>query len=312
MAFSQKTKTRDKTTAGITISTDGIALALVTHSRKSPSLVHAEFYPVTKDEQNTVLSQLAKKHRLANRYCNFVLTPEEYQLHQVATPDVPKQELGAAIRWRIKDLIDFHIDDAVIDVIDIPNQDATNTKSTEVVACRQSVIQSYVDLLLGAKCQLQTIDIAELATKNILTQLNESEPSIGLLSLWPTYSRISIYSNNDLYLSRSSNIGTEDLVKNDSRDENNPFILDSLALELQRTFDYYESHSRQTPIQKLLIVSHDNLMPDIAESLQQRLGTHSQYIDFSTVGLKVSASINQQDMLSRCFLAIGAALRTEQ
>ncbi len=35
-------------------------------------------------------------------------------------PAACDNELRAAVRWRIKDLIDFHIDDAVIDVFEMP------------------------------------------------------------------------------------------------------------------------------------------------------------------------------------------------
>ena len=49
-----------------------------------------------------------------------VLDPAVYHFSLVEAPDVPADELRAAVRWRIKDLIDFHIDDAVIDVFEMP------------------------------------------------------------------------------------------------------------------------------------------------------------------------------------------------
>ena len=51
-----------------------------------------------------------------------VLQSSEYQLALVETPDVPPAELRAAMRWRLRDSIDFRVEDAVIDVFDIPPQ----------------------------------------------------------------------------------------------------------------------------------------------------------------------------------------------
>ena len=60
--------------------------------------------------------------RLPNRRAPTVsvLDPDSYRLLLVEAPDVPADELRAAVRWRVKDLIDFHVDDAVIDVFEMP------------------------------------------------------------------------------------------------------------------------------------------------------------------------------------------------
>jgi len=48
--------------------------------------------------------------------------PASYQLLPIEAPDVDAAELKAAVRWRIKEFIDFHIDDAAIDVFEMPSQ----------------------------------------------------------------------------------------------------------------------------------------------------------------------------------------------
>jgi MSHA biogenesis protein MshI len=310
--FSLKAKRDDKITAGLTLSSEGVALAIMSHTHKHPSLVHAEFYPSTTAEQTAVLARLNKQHQLDKHPCNIVLSPDEYQLLQVESPDVPSQEQSAAIRWKIKDLIDFHIDDAVIDLITVPGEHASADRSVQVVACRQSVIQRYVDLLHSENYALATIDIAELAARNLLRQQTEKNEALALLNLWGDYARISLYLNDDLYLSRSSSIGLNTLAhifENENIDDTSLVVLDSLALELQRTFDYYESHSRQAPIQQLFIQSNQPFSTKLAELIQQRTGIDTQEININS--LMSTDAQNAHPFQSQCLSAIGGALRAE-
>ena len=310
--FSLKTKRDDKLTAGLTLSSEGIALAIISHETLLPSLLHAEFYPSTIAEQPSLLAELKLQHRLDQHPCNLVLSPDEYQLLQVESPDVPSQEQGAAIRWRIKDLIDFHIDDAVIDLIKLPSEQSSTTNSIQVVACRKSIIQRHVDQLHSAKLALSTIDIAELSARNLLSHQSEQHEGLALLNLWGDYARISLYLNNNLYLSRSSSIGLNTLAhifENEHIDDASLLVLDSLALELQRTFDYYESHSRQAPIQQLFIQTNTAFSTKLAELIQQRTGINTQSINIDS--LVQNDSKNTDALPSRCLSAIGGALRKE-
>ena len=44
-------------------------------------------------------------------------------------PAVPREELKTAVGWRLKDMLDFHIDDATIDVLAIPGAQAGQNES---------------------------------------------------------------------------------------------------------------------------------------------------------------------------------------
>lgn len=303
--FSFKAKSSKNITSGLTLSDDGIAFALISHSKKQAKLLHSEYVPCSNAEQADVLSRLTQTHQLDLYPCNVVLSPDDYQLIQVETPEVNETELQSALRWKIKDLIDFHIDDAVIDYLKRPGQ-ASNNTSIEVVASRTSVVRHIVDLLQNAKVNLASIDIAELAVRNIIANIDDDLQSAAVLNLWEDYARISLYLNDDLYLSRSSSIGLSTLVHLQEDDDASLMIIDSLGLELQRTFDYYESHSRQAPISQLYIVNNAPVPSAIADLIQQRTGINCQLIQLDTF-----IEAENIDYSPECLLAIGAALRTE-
>src|SRR5687768_1191997 len=66
------------------------------------------------------LTRLAGKLRLERYRCTTLLDRNDYQLPQIDAPSVPAAELKAAVRWRVKDLIDYPLEAATIDVLDIP------------------------------------------------------------------------------------------------------------------------------------------------------------------------------------------------
>ena len=117
------------------------------------------------------------------RVCTTVLDQAEYSLLLTEAPDVPVEELRAAMRWRVKDLIDFHINDATLDVFDVPGERvAGRARQMYAVAARSAVIQKRVDLLDAANINLQVIDIIELAQRNLAGLLPEDARGVALLS----------------------------------------------------------------------------------------------------------------------------------
>ena len=47
---------------------------------------------------------------------------DAYQLVQVEAPEVQPDELRGAVRWKLKDIINFPPSEAIVDVFDIPEQ----------------------------------------------------------------------------------------------------------------------------------------------------------------------------------------------
>jgi len=306
--FSFKANSINKSIAGITLSNDGIALAIIEHQVGKPTLTHSQFYPCSPEQQLKQLSQLVKQYRLDTIPCNLVLAPDEYQLLQVDAPEVPKQELATALRWHIKDLINFHIDDVVIEHVEMVIQHTSGKQQIQVIVSRKSTIQHHVDLLHQAHCNVATIDIALMSARNILAHIDTLNPShsIGLLTLWDEYSRITVLLEHSVGINRSSTIGLNALSFI-SDDTSSQTIIDSLALEIQRTFDYYESHSRQTAIEQLVIMSHNHVITDIDLLLQQRLGINCSVISLTDV----INNDNRDSITNNCISAIGGALRVD-
>jgi MSHA biogenesis protein MshI len=230
----------------------------------------------------------------------------------VEAPDVPPSEMKNAMRWRIKDLIDFHIDDAIIDVFEIPGQVSGRAKLMYAVAARSTNIRSIVDAAEKAGLQLESIDIPELALRNITALLEEDVAGVAMLYLTPQGGVITLSRQSVLYLSRNLDFNMADIFSQSTGEELDSAagqLLDSIVLQTQRSLDYYESHFSQPPITNMVVAPMPGEIPGMVTYLANGLGISVRSLDLTSI-LDTSIPLSEQ-MQSRCLLSIGAALRVE-
>jgi MSHA biogenesis protein MshI len=93
------------------------------------------------------------------------------QLLQIETPAVPREELKAAARWRIKDMVETHLDDLTLDVMAVGDGRTRATKQLFVAAANTRAVRETGDWTRSAGLQLSVIDIRETAQRNLQTAL---------------------------------------------------------------------------------------------------------------------------------------------
>jgi MSHA biogenesis protein MshI len=303
--FLFKRKRRGDTLSSLIVNPEGSATATVRQSKSGkPTLEHCGYYPLAPGQDlPATLKRLVQDRGLDKTACASLLGIGEYQLLMVEAPEVPQSELKAAVRWRIRDLIDFHIDDAVLDVFDTPPSGARAVQEhIYVVVSRSAVVKERVDSLQAAGAALEVIDIPELALRNIAAQLDEDASGQAMLFFAAERGLITLTRNATLYLARSMDIGYQQL-------SSMPDLVDRLALELQRSMDYYDRHFQQAPITSITLCPLPDPVPQLAERLQQQVGIPAR--EFSLQDIVESEKPVAAEQFAKCILAIGAALRTE-
>jgi len=305
-----KKRVANNALAAICPSAEGISLARVRREADLPPVLEVcEFFPVALKDQDARLSKLRKEYELDGFICLTVMDLGSYNLLLVEAPDVQPSELRAAIRWRIKDLIDFHVDDAVIDVFEVPNQKAAGSNSMMyAVVARTSAVKQRIDRLTGAEINLDIVDIPELALRNLATLLPEDVGGVATLYLEQDAGLITVTRQATLYLSRRIDVGATGLtgVDPDQRQRR----LDSIIVEIQRTLDYYESHFSQPAVSNVVITPVADELNDMADYLNQQLDMQVREMDLNQlVDLPGQMDKEQQ---AHCLLAVGAALREDE
>ena len=286
---------------GIDISNVGIAQASVARRPgQKPRLVACGFEACDEpDEFGAVLARL-KTQRFP---VSSVISSGSYQLLLVEAPDVPEIELRAAIRWRIKDLIDFHIDDAVIDVFEMPEQSrGGQTRMMYAVAARNDTVQQHVDLLTTRGFTLDSIDIPELCLRNLAAHLPEDGDGVAMLHLGAERGVLSITKNRLVYLTRHVDTGMLHTHDDAGHDD----FLENLLLEIRRSLDYFESHYDQKPVSTFYVTG-------LSDQQRSRL---EMELHVPVKGLQISDCIDvdlelDPEMQRHCLPAVGAALREE-
>lgn len=300
---------------GISLERGGVSLAHVTGPYDKPVLVHCEFFEGSVPDCQDRLVEEVKRRGLVRSRGVGVIAFGSYGLFQVAPPAVPDEELRDAVRWQVKDLIDYPLDEAVVDVFRVgADSRRDGAKNAYVVAARQSVVQQQARLMRHVRLAIEAIDIPELCLRNLAARLPEDARGVSLLYLGDDRGVVLVCRGGRLQLARDIPFGTSALSgeiagleqggSDDSLER-----LNLLALDIQRSLDFYESSFRQTPVAALYLLPSASPLPGLLPELQARLGTPVKSFVLGEILTGTSEDLQKAES---CLLAVGAALRNDR
>lgn len=298
-------KSRQNQLIGVDVSAAGIAFAHIQRpATQSPKLLSCDFLPA---EDGIELAELLRarlfKLGLQKVPCNIVMGSGNYQLILGEAPKVPAEELAEALRWRIKDLVQFPISEAIVDAFLLPEDSARGTsRMAYAVVAQRKQIEAQVALAKTSGITLKNIDIPELVLRNLAEACCDTKRGVAIVKLQQGGGSLQIIRDGNLYLSRqfslSYNAGLLDDLPGDA-----------LVLELQRSLDYFERQMRQVPPSHIYLcgenVTADKLTPEIRNALAVTINL----LDIDA-GIQIPDAIPDH-ILSLSLHAIGAALRQD-
>jgi MSHA biogenesis protein MshI len=296
--------------AGIMISDHSAAIAVVRRrAGQRPTIEHCAVHACEDNESiEQALRRCVGKLGLARAHVLAVASTDDYQLVQVESPEVQPAELRAAIRWRLRDVINFHIDDAVVDVFEIPDQSRrSQTKMLFAVAARSAAVQRLVSALAPIARDFDVIDIPELCLRNVSALLPQDQKGVATLLLGERFAHLNLTRQGVLYLARRIEYSRGYELEGESGSKN--IDAAALALELQRSLDYFESNYDQTPIGELVLAPGGTRAAQLATRLQSETNLRITQLDLSDV--VDGANALGTELHPDCLLALGAALRIE-
>jgi len=291
---------------------DGMCAARVTRVPQARPVVDlAAWYAFKQPLAPEALEKIGRDLQAGNYQVATLLGGREYQMLAVEAPNVQADELKAAVRWRLKDMLDFHVDDATIDVLDIPadKNAAVRASSMFAVAARNAIIEARQALFAGARMELAVIDIPEMAQRNISAMLEPEGRGLALLSFNEDGGLLTVTFGGELYLSRRIDAGIEQLREPDPERRNQTF--DKITLELQRSLDHFDRQFHYVTVSKLLLAP----LPTGAlhDYLSSNLYMPVDALDLATVlDLSKVPELQAVEVQQRHFLTLGAALRLEE
>ena len=293
------TTTRKDAQVGVDFLPDGVAVAQVSLKPKSHgAVVRAEFLPANgQQEQVEALTSWVRGHHLQKAPCVCLISPDDCDVYQVERPQVEAAELTQALTWKIKDLINYDVEAAVVESYPMPASRSSNQPQVGVVAAHETVIENYVESIRSTNLKLSALDIHDLVRPNLDVVQQSAGTSLALLSLSAGTGSLSVFHDTDLYVARDFAIGLDKLEQVDADDET---VLDALLVEIQRSLDYFENHYDVGAVNDLRIFPRVRA----TEKLAMYLNNLTSYdIDF------IEVSLGEISLDPSCFHAYCAALR---
>lgn len=299
----KRRKDTTDTLVGIDVQTDGVALAF---SRAAPRgggrRLTCEFVPFSGGgSAAAAIAGAVDRHGLKRCPAVYLMPPAQYSLLQAAIPPMSREEMRAAARWKIGELIDYPVDRAVVDVFEVPESGQRGTERLlYVVAARADDVRGHVEEMRRAGVELQAIDIGELALRNVVARLPENDQGAAVLCLGEHSGSLVVIKQDELYLSRRLEIGFDDLMSGGEA------VYDEVVLELQRSLDYFESRFTQALPARLLIFPPEKFSAELTGHIASRLDLEVEPLILEKLpGHQIEADGQGQ---VRCLWAAGAAL----
>jgi len=318
-----KKKKRSHGMNALVLSDEGIAHACVVYTDGQTPILQTFHYSPIKSKAKTMFSlkKFIQEYKLEKTSVVTSLSIADSNLAMIERPDVEEDELVQAVRWNIKDNFSFDVDDAVIDVFDIPEQkERGRSPSVYVAAAEKRLLKKHIQLLEEQGLKVESVDIPELVMRNVAALLPEDEQGVVLLKLDATQGLMTLTHDSSLFLARNIDVGYQPLLSNlnldaeqqdgltlDGMPPEQQHLLDTIVLEVQRSLDYYESHFSKPSINSLVIAPIGHNISMMTNYLADALGLQVRVLDFNDV--LDTADLMSDEMQAKCFFAIGTALR---
>lgn len=295
---------------GVRIAHDRIDLAHVCQrAGNKPQIKAAQSYRVEGDAAQS-LARLSATRGMKRVACVALLSPGDYQIFQMEAPAVPAAELKTALRWRLKDMLDYPLEAATVDAVLIPQDDNAKGRAPQAfaVAAATGTVGTRIEGLRKGRIALQAVDIPELAQRNVAALLEDENRGLALLSFDAAGGLLTFTYRGELYASRRIDIeAAQFAATGDAREA----LCERIGLELQRSFDNVDRQFHYISVTRLVVAvpeGADWLLPCLATSAYMPVEAMDlgQALDLSAV--PELASPQRQ---AAYLLAIGAALRPE-
>jgi MSHA biogenesis protein MshI len=249
---------------------------------------------------------------------NFLISNELCQLLLSDVPNVPDDEVESAIELKAADLISYDIDDAAMDIIQLPTEAYRGRmKMAFIIAMKKTPLAQWLTELIQRGIKVDIIDV-EITTLRNLAVFHQNFNESGILHLQQASSRLVLNYNQEMVLSRSFDIGLAGMISETVVDDgeleltvtensHSDIQLESLVLEVRRSFDYYESQLGLGSIAEMMFLC-DEQHEHLAQEISKRLGVRFVMIRPSDF---VQIKLSQEDLDPVHYFGLAGAIYRE-
>ncbi|MEK8086630.1 hypothetical protein WNB94_09450 [Aquabacterium sp. A3] len=244
-----------------------------------------------------------------------VAAPDRYRIVAAEAPDVPREEWKDAIRWSLREQVEFPVDDAVVDVLALPAETQIRQSNQTLTVLMSQ--EAFGELMLAADDQgmaWAAMEVPETALRNICALAEEEGKSHALLAFGERQALLVITFQGELIMMRHIEVALSAVT---AQDDSRGGALSRAALEVLRTLDTHERVHSQAPLSGLTVALPPGTDEDTLGILAELIYLPVQALDLGR-HLDLSALDEDEEgdgaLLARRatageLMAVGAAMR---
>ena len=232
-----------------------VRLAHVCREEARPVVQFAEKRQWNPEEPKS-LERIVREFGLGRFRCITLLRPADYQILFVEAPTVKQEEMKAALRWRIKDMLDYPVEEATVELLELPLSGSAAQRPRQVyaIAARNETVRATIQRFDKAGISVSVVDIPDTAQRNLAALFAEAEEAVAVLTFDPDGALITVIYRGELYLSRRLDVTSDELVESVGKyhpaqgddnliledDEGRGKLFERVLVEVQRSIDACE------------------------------------------------------------------------
>ncbi|GGI85132.1 type IV pilus biogenesis protein PilM [Legionella impletisoli] len=273
--------------------------------RNNNEILFNEYREFQDDIQELITQGLAEdveRLGILGKHCQVILSPGQYQLILMDALDIPESDMAKALRWRLKGLVDYPLNDILVDIFPIPPHGvAGQRKKVFVAVAPMSTLLARLNIFRDAFLYVKQVGIAELAVRNLTTLIPDDEKAPAIvINLANERCQVQIIYKYDLYLVRELNFSEKDFIHTTDETSQN------LLLEIQRSMDYCISELKLPEVKKVILTPNFYQAKSLLEFLEKELTQDVVLLNLSYyLTTEASFSFDEQ---KNTFVSIGGAL----
>jgi len=261
---------------------------------------HHQFTDKTKKQLARQLANDIERLNLIGERCRLILLPNQYQLLSMDAADVPDDELAKALKWRLKGLVDYPLNDLAVDAFLVPpHGPAGQRKKAFVAATSLSALNKSIALFESAYVDIVEVGIAELALRNICSTIpTQQKNPIIVISLEGEVCQLHLLYQGKLYLARVLPLTQK--MAND-----NTFQAQNMVLEVQRSIDYCLSELKISEPREIILTPSFYQATALLEHLRETLNKEIKLLDLCD-HFSMDSALSPEDQQNVLFSLGGA------
>lgn len=254
--------------AGISIHPECVRIVKIKKLETGYECFKNEEYPIeSPDKLGRLLSLIIEDFELENVRTGIVINNNKTESAQIELSELPVADISASLPWQVKELISIPPQDMICDYIEMNIQPLGQTSKAQVMATSRAYLDSIIQPFHKSNAEILVITTEQF----VLAKMQSSVDTAQLLFVQHkgTDAILLILKNQQICFARK--IRGADTVINMSPEQILNGGSDTIAIEIQRSMDYYESQLKQPPIKNVLVAIAGNNEAIVVEALNSVL-----------------------------------------